>query len=82
MELLRTQMDNLQWEVIRLDVENIRVDCETELKKATEDVTEMNGRVQVYEQRLAESAKAVEDAERRAVEVEAMSRELAVEERA
>ena len=82
MELLRTQMDNLQWEVIRLDVENIRVDCETELKKATEDVTEMNGRVQVYEQRLAESAKAVQDAERRAVEVEAMLRELAVEERA
>ena len=93
MELQRTQMDNLQWEVNRLDAENMRLreqnpdasnrmDCETELKKATEDVAELNGRVQVYEQRLAESAQAAEDAERRAVEAEARSRELAAEVRA
>ena len=90
MEALRTQLDNLQWEVNRLDAENrrlreqdpettSRVDCETELERAKGDVTELSGRVDEYERRLAESAEALEDATRRASEAERRSTELADE---
>ena len=49
----------------RLDAENLRLrehnpdvsSCEKELKKATEDVAELNGRVQVCEQTCREDWK-------------------------
>ena len=59
MEALRTQNDNLRWELNRLDVENrrlrsenpdlgTRLDLETELKQAKNDVAELTEQVQAY----------------------------------
>ena len=60
MEALRTQNDNLQWEVNRLHVENqklrsedpdrsARVDLETELNEARRDVAALTNQVQTYQ---------------------------------
>ena len=53
-----------------------RVDREAELEKTRGDVAELRDRVQAYERRLDESAGALEDAERRAVDAETRAREL------
>ena len=87
MEALRTRNDSLQWEVQRLDAENRRlrernpeeaesVDREAELEKARSDVAEMTNRVQACEQQREESARALEGAERRAVQAEKLAEEL------
>ena len=61
---LRTQNDNLQWEVNRLSAENqklrsenphlsARVDLKAELDEASRDVATLTNQVQTYETRLA-----------------------------
>ena len=87
MEALGTRVDNLQWEVHRLNVENRklrdqdpeageRVDREAELERAKTDVAELKNRVQENEQRLDENAGALQDAERRAEDAEMRARDL------
>ena len=64
MEALRTQNDNLQWEVNRLGAENqklrsenpersARVDFEAELDEARRDVATLTNQVQTYQAQLA-----------------------------
>ena len=63
MDALRTKMDNLQWEINRLDAENRRlrsenpdasdrVDRETELEQARTDVAASNERARMYEEQV------------------------------
>ena len=65
MEALRTQLDNLRWEVNRLDVENRRlraedqeaskrVDLEAELEETRGDVAGLTERVTAYEKQKGE----------------------------
>ena len=76
MEALRTRVDNLQWEVQRLEVENRklrerdpaageRVDREAELESARANVEEMAERIKTMEQQLADSEAAVTEARHR-----------------
>ena len=73
MEALRTQLDNLQWEVNRLRAENqrlrdtdveagARVDLEAELRASRVEVAELEERVKENEQREAENSHAVAEA--------------------
>ena len=66
MEALRTQLDNLRWEVNRLDVENRRlraedqeaskcVDLEAELEQARGDVAGLTERMTTYEKQKGET---------------------------
>ena len=66
MEALRTQNDNLRWELNRLDVENrrlqsenpdlgTRLDLETELKQAKNDVAALTEQVEAYKLQIEES---------------------------
>ena len=81
MEALRTQNDNLRWEVQRLDVENHRLrennpeasrslDREAQLERAKCDIDELTDHVQASEGRVAEYTETVERAERRAADAE------------
>ena len=81
MEALRTQVDSLNWEVQRLDVENRklrerdpaaeeRVDREAELESAKADLVEMATRIKTLEQQLSEHTEAVAEAGRRAAAAE------------
>ena len=65
MEALRTQNDNLRWEVNRLDAENRklrsgnpdageRVDLEAELEQTKRDVATLTEQVRVYQRQLEE----------------------------
>ena len=68
MDALRTQADNLQWEVHHLDVENRKlkeqnpegVDHEAELER---DVAELTDNVRTYEQQLAEKMGVIKSTE-------------------
>jgi len=77
MESLRTQIDNLQWEVNRLDAENrrlrdgdaevsARVDLEAELEQSKIEIAQMAERVQTSERQLGERVCAVTEVEQRA----------------
>ena len=81
-EALRTQLDNLQWEVDRLDAENSKlqsldeaagrcVDLEGELVGARKEVTALGERVKALEAELIQSAKGAETAVQKAEAAEA-----------
>ena len=87
MEALRTQNDNLRWEIQRLDVENRRLrennpeasrslDREAQLERAKCDIDELTDRAQASERRVAEYTETVERAERRAADAEDRVTEL------
>lgn len=74
MEALRTQVDNLQWDVNRLDAENrwLReenpdatraVDLEAELEQLKADVARLTKRVRAYEQQTTDHDHVVVDLE-------------------
>ena len=86
MEALRTQLDNLQWEVNRLGAENrrlrdgdpetsSRLDTEAELQQSKAETAELAERVEALEQQLAEGRTAAAKEEQGEAEVRA--RELA-----
>ena len=79
MESLRTQLDNLRWEVNRLDSENrrlrdekadvsARLDLEAELEESKAEGARMAERVRAGEQQLEESRGLLEEAGWRAEE--------------
>ena len=81
MEALRTQLDNLKWEVNRLDAENrrlhdgnpeatARVDLEDELEKSKAELAWMAGQARESEERLDDHVRTATEAERRAMEAE------------
>ena len=85
MEALRTKIDNLQWEVNRLDAENrrlrdenadgsARVDLEAELEQSKVEVARMAERVKTCERQLEESARAAAETEQRATLAEGQAR--------
>ena len=74
MEALRTQLDNLQWEVNRLDVENRRLreadteacklmDLQTELEQSMAEVATLTERVRAYGEQVTGSDRATAQVE-------------------
>ena len=68
MEALQTKLDNLQWEVNRLDGENqrlrdedaeasVRVDLEAELEQSKGEVARLTERVKTCEQQIQDSVR-------------------------
>ena len=86
MESLRTQLDNLQWEVNRLGAENrqlreanpeasCHVDLEAELQHSRAKSTQMVKRVRTLEEQLAETTHAATASEELSREAEERARE-------
>ena len=85
MEVLRTKVDKLQWEVNRLDVENrrlrdgdveasSRLDLEAEFEESKAESARMAERVRASEEQLKDSSRVVAEAERRASLAESTAR--------
>ena len=79
MEALQTQIDNLQWEVNRLDVENRHlreadteasklVDLQTELEQSKAEVATLTEVVRAYEEQATGNARTTAEAESHVVE--------------
>ena len=93
MEALQLKVNNLGWEVKRLDTENRklrdqhpegakRVDAKIELEQARGDVTQLTKELKSYEAQLVEYKQTLEATEKRATEAEgraAKAEERAVE---
>ena len=88
MESLRTKLDNLQWEVNRLDAENRRlrdgdpeasscVDLEAELQHSKAETAQLAERVRMLEEQLAEARAAAEGEEREDEERTTLGQRLA-----
>ena len=78
-EALKTQIDNLQWEINRLDSENQKlrdvnpersrfVDVESELSLAKEDITNLTAEVNSQRQQLTERDERITEDERKITE--------------
>ena len=81
MEALQLKVDNLRWEVKRLDAENQklrdqypekakRVDAEIELEQAQGDINQLTKELKSYEAQLVELKQTLEVTEKRATEAE------------
>ena len=81
MEALRTQLDNLQWEIQHLQVENRKlredhpnatelVDREAEVERASKAEAAMRSRVKSLEEQLADGATLAAESEGRAADAE------------
>ena len=87
MEALQLKVDNLQWEVSRLDRENQklreehpgrgeRADLETELERAQEDVASLTQQLKQAQARAAEAEEPAEDADQRAAETDSLREQV------
>ena len=86
MESLQTQLENLQWEINRLDAENrrlrdadleasSRVDLEAELQQSRAEAAQMAKHTKAFEEQLAGTTRAATVSEERSQEVEERARE-------
>ena len=84
MEALRTKVDGLQWELHRLEAENLRLreanpeasESLDQLERKKSEAAELADRVQELERKLEETAESTGDAETRARRAELRVREL------
>ena len=87
MEALQLKVDNLQWEVSRLDRENQklreehpgrgeRADLETELERAQEDVASLTQQLKQAQAGAAEAEGPAEDADQRVAETDSLREQV------